>query len=80
MTLLSDAEIDDRLSDLGGWERGEDASIVRELKFADFAAAIAFVNAVAAVAEAANHHPRHARTRLEQGAPDAQHALAGGPD
>ena len=36
---------------------GEGSSIVRELKFADFAAAIAFVNAVAELAEAANHHP-----------------------
>ncbi len=30
---------------------------MRELKFADFAAAIAFVNRVAELAEAANHHP-----------------------
>ena len=30
---------------------------MRELKFADFAAAIAFVNRVAELAERANHHP-----------------------
>jgi 4a-hydroxytetrahydrobiopterin dehydratase len=30
---------------------------VREWELADFAAAIAFVNRVAEVAEAANHHP-----------------------
>ena len=30
---------------------------MRELSFADFAAAIAFVNRVAELAEAANHHP-----------------------
>lgn len=30
----------------------------REFGFADFAAALAFTNAVAALAEAANHHPR----------------------
>ena len=35
---------------------GDDA-IVRDLKFADFAAAIAFVNDVAQAAEAADHHP-----------------------
>ena len=38
------------------WEREGDA-IVRELKFDDFAGAIAFVNRVAEAAEAANHHP-----------------------
>ena len=57
MTLLSDAEIEQHLTETGGWHRGEGSSIVRELKFADFAAAIAFVNSVAELAEAANHHP-----------------------
>ena len=57
MTALPDAEIEQRLTEIGGWRRGEGSSIVRELKFADFAAAIAFVNAVAELAEAANHHP-----------------------
>jgi 4a-hydroxytetrahydrobiopterin dehydratase len=57
MTPLPDAEIEQRLTDIGGWHRGEGSTIVRELKFADFAAAIAFVNAVAELAEAANHHP-----------------------
>jgi len=33
------------------------AAIVRELKFEDFAGAIAFVNRVAEVAEQVNHHP-----------------------
>jgi 4a-hydroxytetrahydrobiopterin dehydratase len=56
MTPLSDAEIEQRLGAAGEWRRGEN-SIVRELKFADFAAAIAFVNRVAELAEAANHHP-----------------------
>jgi 4a-hydroxytetrahydrobiopterin dehydratase len=53
--LLSDSEIDDRLRG-GGWRREGDA-IVRDFERADFAAAIAFVNAVAALAERANHHP-----------------------
>jgi 4a-hydroxytetrahydrobiopterin dehydratase len=56
MTLLSDAEIDGRLADADGWER-EGSSIAREWTFADFAEAIAFVNRVAELAEAANHHP-----------------------
>jgi len=57
MSLLSDAEIEQRLAVIDGWERGEDATIVRQWTFADFAAAIAFVDRVAALAEAANHHP-----------------------
>ena len=56
MTLLSDAEIDERLAATDGWER-EGSSITREWTFGDFAEAIAFVDRVAAIAEAANHHP-----------------------
>lgn len=55
MPLLSQQEIDQRLAG-GEWSREGDA-IVRERKLADFAAAIAFVNAVAELAERANHHP-----------------------
>lgn len=57
MAVLTDAEIEQRLAGAGEWRRGEDATIVREEQLADFAAAIAFVNRVAEVAEAANHHP-----------------------
>jgi 4a-hydroxytetrahydrobiopterin dehydratase len=38
------------------WRRDGDA-IVREFKLEDFAAAMGFANAVASLAEAANHHP-----------------------
>jgi 4a-hydroxytetrahydrobiopterin dehydratase len=38
------------------WRR-EHEMLVREWGFADFAAAVAFVNRVAAAAEAADHHP-----------------------
>ena len=55
MPLLSDAQIEQHLH--GSEWRRDGAEIVRERKLADFAAAIAFVDAVAAVAEAANHHP-----------------------
>jgi 4a-hydroxytetrahydrobiopterin dehydratase len=55
MTLLSDQEIQQRLA---GSEWSLDGqTITRECKHADFAAAIAFVNRVAELAEAANHHP-----------------------
>jgi 4a-hydroxytetrahydrobiopterin dehydratase len=53
--LLVDEEIESRLQG-GEWKREGD-EIVREWKFSDFAAAIAFVNRVAEAAEAANHHP-----------------------
>lgn len=57
MTLLSDAEIEQRIATVGEWRRHGRDSIVRELKLADFAAAIAFVDRVAELAEQANHHP-----------------------
>jgi len=57
MPTLDDAEIDDRLKSLDGWRRADLQSIARELEFADFAAAVAFVNRVADAAESANHHP-----------------------
>jgi 4a-hydroxytetrahydrobiopterin dehydratase len=55
MTLLSDDEIAARLAE-SPWQRAGD-EIVRDWKFDDFAAAKAFVDRVAEVAEAANHHP-----------------------
>ena len=56
MATLSDADVEQRLAGAGNWRREGDA-IVRELELADFAAAIALVDRVAEVAEAANHHP-----------------------
>lgn len=52
---LAAEEIDGRLAG-GEWSR-EAETIVREYKLADFAAAIAFVDRVAELAERANHHP-----------------------
>jgi 4a-hydroxytetrahydrobiopterin dehydratase len=56
MALLSDAEIQDRLTGLSDWAREGD-EIVREYKFPGFVEAIAFVRRVADCAEAAGHHP-----------------------
>jgi 4a-hydroxytetrahydrobiopterin dehydratase len=53
--LLRDDDIASRLEG-SEWQREGD-EIVRELKFEDFAAAMAFVNRVAELAEQANHHP-----------------------
>jgi 4a-hydroxytetrahydrobiopterin dehydratase len=57
MPLLDDVQIDERLGSLQGWQRGDGREIQRELEFPDFAAAIDFVDRVAELAEAANHHP-----------------------
>jgi len=53
--LLGEEEIGSRLEG-SEWQREGD-EIVRELKFDDFAAAMAFVNQVAEEAERENHHP-----------------------
>ena len=53
--LLTDEEIQSRLAD-GDWKH-EGEHIVRDWDLKDFAAAIAFVNQVAEVAEDMNHHP-----------------------
>lgn len=55
MARLDDAEIEQRLQ-RSDWRR-EGEEIVRDLKFDDFAGAIAFVDRVAEAAEDANHHP-----------------------
>lgn len=54
--LLSDADIAARLKDIPRWKR-EGSAIIREWTFDDFPPALAFVNKVGELAEAANHHP-----------------------
>jgi 4a-hydroxytetrahydrobiopterin dehydratase len=67
--------------------RQEGASLVRDLEFEDFRAAMAFVNSVAQAAEEANHHPDIAvhgwtkvrlafTTHSESGLTDADRAMA----
>ena len=57
METLTDEQITERLAGgLDAWSRAG-ATIVRDHKVADFAAAIAVVNAVAAVADELDHHP-----------------------
>jgi 4a-hydroxytetrahydrobiopterin dehydratase len=85
MGRLTDPDIADRLTASEWTRRGDE--IVRELQFADFATAVAFVDRVAAAAEEANHHPdilihgyKHVRltlsTHSEGGLTDADFALA----
>jgi 4a-hydroxytetrahydrobiopterin dehydratase len=57
MEPLTDPEIDERLASIDpGWRR-EGNELVRDLERENFVAAIALVNAIAAVAESADHHP-----------------------
>jgi 4a-hydroxytetrahydrobiopterin dehydratase len=56
MSLLSEAEIAQRLDSLPDWSRQGD-SIVCVRKRGSFSAAMLYVGAVAYLAEAANHHP-----------------------
>ena len=53
---LSDAEIEERLSQLVGWMRAGHW-IEKKYEFKNFLRAMSFVNAVAYVAETISHHP-----------------------
>ncbi|HWD24449.1 MAG TPA: 4a-hydroxytetrahydrobiopterin dehydratase, partial [Acidimicrobiales bacterium] len=55
MRLISDAELEQALSTLG-WQIA-DGQLRKVVRRKDFAEALAFVNAVGALAEQANHHP-----------------------
>ena len=56
MAVLSDDEIQRRLSERPGWERDGDA-IRRRFQFEDFQASVDFVNRITPPAEEMNHHP-----------------------
>lgn len=53
---LEEGRINEHLSRVGHWRREGDR-ISRTLQFADFQAAMQFVNRVAETAETLNHHP-----------------------
>jgi 4a-hydroxytetrahydrobiopterin dehydratase len=55
-TKLDEAKIVSALATLPGWQR-DGQVISRNFEFKDFLAAMRFVNAVAELAEAAQHHP-----------------------
>lgn len=56
MAKLDPAQIKTALASAGKWKR-RGAAITRTYEFADFPPAIKFVNAVARLAEKAQHHP-----------------------
>ena len=65
--LLDEEEVEQRLDELGDWERDGDA-IEKNFEFDDFATAIKFVNDVAKMADRWDHHPdidiRYNKVRL----------------
>jgi 4a-hydroxytetrahydrobiopterin dehydratase len=67
MAALSQSEIDTRLRSLPAW-RIEGGELTRTFTHQDFRAALAFVNKVGDLAEAAGHHPdidiRYNKVRL----------------
>jgi len=56
MPRLSDGDIGTGLREIAGWERNGD-EIVRTVRFPEFMDGIRFINLVADMAEAADHHP-----------------------
>jgi 4a-hydroxytetrahydrobiopterin dehydratase len=56
MSKLSEAQIGDELKSLTGWEY-QDNSLRKLYRFAEFMDGIRFINRVAEMAEAADHHP-----------------------
>ena len=56
MALLTNEEIEAKLSSLAGWSRSGD-EIVREFEFEDFVGSVRFVDSLVAPAERMGHHP-----------------------
>lgn len=56
MALLSDAEIEQKLAGLSGWERSGDA-IAKSFKCDDFVGSVRFVSGLVEPAEEMGHHP-----------------------
>jgi 4a-hydroxytetrahydrobiopterin dehydratase len=56
MAIMSPAEIAEKLKEMPGWEY-KDSAIGKLFRFKEFLHGIDFVNKVAALAEAADHHP-----------------------
>jgi 4a-hydroxytetrahydrobiopterin dehydratase len=56
MSTFTDAQIEEALDSLPGWSQ-EGEAIVRSYKFADFRAALDFMNRAAGPIEEMDHHP-----------------------
>lgn len=76
MDNLSDTQIDAALAELDGWSRRGDA-IHKDFEFDAFLDAIAFINQVAARAEAADHHPDLTNSYTSVGVALSTHSAGG---
>lgn len=56
-TIYTEAEIKSRLAGFPGWALGDDGQLHATFTFKNFARTLLFVNAVAHLAEAFDHHP-----------------------
>ncbi|MDQ2630040.1 MAG: 4a-hydroxytetrahydrobiopterin dehydratase [Actinomycetota bacterium] len=56
MALLKEAEIEEKLAGLSGWERSGEA-IQKSFKREDFVGSVRFVSSLVEPAEEMNHHP-----------------------
>lgn len=56
MQKLTEAEIEEHMKSLPGWELGQDR-ILRTFRFKSFVEAFGWMSSVALVAEKMNHHP-----------------------
>jgi 4a-hydroxytetrahydrobiopterin dehydratase len=56
VALLSDTEIEEKLTGLSGWERQGEA-IEKSFKREDFVGSVRFVDSLVGPAEEMNHHP-----------------------
>jgi len=54
---LEEDKAQDLLSELDGWEIGDDGHLGKSYEFEDFQGALDFVNQVGQLAEEQNHHP-----------------------
>ena len=57
MALLSPAEVNSKLSKFPGWQLVKGKIIERSFTLKNFVTALAFLNKVGELAEAADHHP-----------------------
>ncbi len=75
-TLLSASDLKAALSGLPEWQQ-QGEFIARDLKFADFDAAMAFINATADVARMLDHHPNLTNVYNEVGLRVTTHDAGG---
>jgi 4a-hydroxytetrahydrobiopterin dehydratase len=74
--LLSDSEIDSRLTELEGWER-QGETITKTFELADFVGSVGFIDKVVEPAEEMGHHPDLTVSWNKVGVSITSHAAGG---